>query len=349
MLLCCDKKYYISILLLILCCNIQSQDIHFSQFRLLPNVINPAFTGVFEEDIKIGLTYRNQSPTLNNVFNTVGFGIDASLFKQKRPTSIMGLGVHFYSDVAGSIRFAKNVIMLNYAYSQVLDKQYKFVLSFGIQNSLQFSSIDFSKITTEDAFNGFNNFDFNELTEYNLINKKFNYNIGSGILFTMQPTSKINAHIGFGAFNLVSNNVSWNKDNNIPIQKRYTLQLGAALKTKGNISILPNVLIQKQKLFSEYIFGSYVQYSKKSKNNQANEKYAIAIGTHYRWNDAVIIGTQFYYKKININIAYDVQTSKLIRANKSVGALEISLVYGNQVFKDRITPKLPIPCPKTLY
>lgn len=329
--------------------SIQSQDIHFSQFRLLPNVINPAFTGVFDEDIKIGLTYRNQSPTLNNVFNTVGFGIDASLFKQKHPTSIMGLGLHFYSDVAGSIRFAKNAIMLNYAYSQVLDKQYRFVLSFGIQNSLQFSSIDFSKITTEDAFNGFDAFNLSGITEYNLINKKFNYNIGAGILFTMQPTSKINAHIGFGAFNLVPNNVSWNKDNDIAIQKRYTLQLGAALATKGNIAILPNVLIQKQKTFTEYIFGSYIQYSKKSKNNSTNEKYAVAIGTHYRWNDAVIIGTQFYYKKFNINIAYDLQVSKLMKANKSVGALEISLVYGNQVFKNRIIPKLPIPCPKTLY
>src|SRR5688572_29957301 len=55
-----------------------AQSVHFSQFRVLPNVINPAFTGFFNGDMRAGIVYRNQSPTYDNAFNTLGFGADFS-------------------------------------------------------------------------------------------------------------------------------------------------------------------------------------------------------------------------------------------------------------------------------
>jgi hypothetical protein len=61
-----------------------AQDVHFSQFHMMPMHINPAMTGFHDGVVRVGAIYRNQWATVSNFnssFQTGGGYVDASLFK----------------------------------------------------------------------------------------------------------------------------------------------------------------------------------------------------------------------------------------------------------------------------
>lgn len=339
--------------ILILLCLLQTvsfaQGVHFSEFRLLPNVINPAFTGFFEGDVRAGLVYRNQSPTYDQAFNTLGFGVDFSLLKQKTPSSIIGLGLHGYYDRAGAVNFTDNSLMLNFSYTQVLDKQYKYYLSFGLQSGFAFRSIDLSKASLEENFNGFDGFYEGQVMEPDLLSKNKHFKLGIGALVFAQPVQKFNFYVGAGIFDLTKSNLSFYKDMRFEEEKRLTFQFGSEISFNSNFSLMPGFYMQVQQPHEEYVAGMLFQYKAKYKNNRTREKYALGVGVNYRVKDAVIITTQVHYKLWKMNVSYDISVSKIRQANKTVGAIEVSLIYETNIFKNRNLPAKPMLCPHIAY
>jgi type IX secretion system PorP/SprF family membrane protein len=326
-----------------------AQGVHFSQFRLLPNVINPAFTGFFEGDVRAGLVYRNQSPTYDNAFNTLGFGVDFSLLKQKKPSSIIGLGLHGYYDRAGAVRFTDNSLMLNFSYTQVLDKWYKYYLSFGLQSGVSFRSIDLSRATLDENFNGFDGFYEGQISEPGILSRNKYFKLGIGALFFAQPVEKFNLYVGGGIFDLTKSNLSFYEDVRFEQQKRFTFQFGSEISINSQFSLMPGFYMQLQQPHGEYTAGMMLQYKAQSKNNRTREKYAIGLGANYRIRDAVIITTQLHYKLWKMNISYDVNVSKMRQLTRTVGAVEIALIYEPDIFKNRKLPAIPMACPHVAY
>ncbi len=58
-----------------------------------------------------------------------------------------------------------------------------------------------------------------------------------------------------------------------------------------------------------------------------NELLAFSAGLSYRWRDALNIMLSMDYNAFLLNLCYDVNLSKLTTASRSIGALEIQLVY----------------------
>jgi type IX secretion system PorP/SprF family membrane protein len=346
MLRCCVKIACLFFLMRMLSFG---QGVHFSEFRLLPNVINPAFTGFFEGDVRAGLVYRNQSPTYDNAFNTLGFGLDFSLLKQKSPSSIIGLGLHGYYDRAGSVRFTDNTLMLNFSYTQVLDKLYKYYLSFGMQTGVAFRSIDLSRATLDENFNGFDGFYEGQVTEPGILSRNSYFKLGIGALFFAQPLENFNIFVGGGIFDLTRSDLSFYQDVRFEQPKRFTLQYGSEIRVNKQISLMPGFYMQMQQPHSEYVIGMMMQYKILSKNNSTLEKYAIGLGANYRIRDAVIITTQLHYKLWKMNFSYDISVSKIRQITKTVGAIEIALIYEPNIFKNRKIPELPMACPHVSY
>lgn len=328
---------------------LSGQGVHFSQFRLLPNVQNPAFTGFFDGDVRAGIVYRNQSPAYEQAFNTLGFGADFSLLKQKNPSSMIGLGLHGYYDRAGALQFTDNTLLLNFSYTQVLDKRYRYYLSFGLQTGYAFRSIDLSRAMLEESFNGVDGFYEGQVTEPGILSKNRHLKLGSGILFFAQPSTVFNLYIGGGVLDLARADLSFIEDVRFEQKPRYTFQFGSQIQISDRVSCLPGFFMQQQQPASEYVAGMLWQYQVRSKNNREMEKYAVGLGAHYRVRDAVIIVTQLQYRLWKLNIAYDIQVSRQRALTRTVGGIELSLVYEARFFSERKKPAQPVSCPQIGY
>lgn len=326
-------RYYvkISIFLFFAPISLLAQEVHFSDVRQIPYFFNPAFTGFFDDDVRSGIVYRNQAPTIANTFNTLGFATDFSLLKQKNNNkTILGAGINGFFDRAGAIGFMDNSLLANFSYIQALDRRKKFYLSIGIQAGFAFRRINLSKATFESGFNGegFNPTLPDNIESFNNSKNKY-FRLGTGAILFFNLSDEIKFHIGASANNLGLQNVSFFENNVIKQKPRYTINFGLEAQFKQFI-LLPYLLAQMQLPEHNILFGSMFKYT--SDNNQFNIKdniYVLGFGVGYRWLDAVVLSAQGTYKHFTVNFSYDINTSKLISASKSIGAIEISLVYQN--------------------
>src|ERR1019366_3034800 len=85
-----------------------SQDIHFTQFFTNPLILNPAQTGYFDGNYRVGLNIKAQWPfaITNTTYNyhTESPYVDFSFGEKKIKSGWMGIGFNFLNDQAGDGR-----------------------------------------------------------------------------------------------------------------------------------------------------------------------------------------------------------------------------------------------------
>ena len=124
------KIIFISFLFFLADKKLLAQDIHYSQFFTSPISLNPAKTGLFNGDWRVGANYKNQWNSIPVPYNTGSVFCDISRGK-KRGDFIKkyGLGLFIAQDVAGDGNLSTTKIQLSAAYHQVLDYDEKYFLS----------------------------------------------------------------------------------------------------------------------------------------------------------------------------------------------------------------------------
>ena len=99
-------KFILGIMLSITLGSSFSQDVHFSQFYQTPLLVNPAFTGSFNGNIRGIVNYRNQWATVGNPYTTYAFSFDMGLMKEKMENKYLGAGLFVYKDMAGDSKLS---------------------------------------------------------------------------------------------------------------------------------------------------------------------------------------------------------------------------------------------------
>ena len=107
-----------------------SQDIHFTQFFTNPLILNPAETGNFNGNYRIGFNFRGEWPwAIGSVspynYHTETPYVDFSFGENKITSGWMGIGVDFLNDEAGDGELAYRRFSLSYAYHQAFDKDHR--------------------------------------------------------------------------------------------------------------------------------------------------------------------------------------------------------------------------------
>ena len=99
------KKYFSLLAGFILAsCSVFAQaDVHYSQFYETSMLRNPALTGVFEDDYKLGVYYRNQWSSITNPYNTMLFSAETHFSISERSDDFVSFGMLGYEDKAGSV------------------------------------------------------------------------------------------------------------------------------------------------------------------------------------------------------------------------------------------------------
>ena len=320
-------------------------DIHFSQFYETSILRNPALTGIFSNDYKVGAYYRDQWASISNPFvTTLGYA-EIRVAVGRVSDDYISFGLLAYTDKAGSISQAITSVYPALNYSKCINPDHNRYLSIGITSGYTQYSIDPSKATFNNQYQ-FGYFDPNNPTNENITTTKMsmwdmgvglNYNTSGGI------NNNVTYIFGISGYHLTQPQFSYF---NIPGQTqnmRWNGNAAVGFDLKENISTQVQTNFALQGSYSEYMIGTLVTYSEPGGGPKPN--YAFTGGLFYRVNDAIIPVVKLKYKTFSIGYSYDVNVSTLKQASNLRGGQELTLsITGNFTNKSGVLKKTV--CPK---
>jgi len=325
---------YIAILLqLVAAMRAKAQvDPHFSQYYANPLWLNPALTGVFNGDARIGGNFKNQWSTINNAYRTGGLSAD---FK---PGDKVGLGLNLFDQSAGNGSFNYFAAYGSFGYGIKVSPDGTKRLHFGLSAGIINRSFDPNKLQFGDQYNPFTGFDptspnFENFAATSAI--VFDSSVGM-YYYDGNPESVTNLFGGISLSHLTQSKDAFAVEgitSKIPI--RLTVHGGVKIRANDFFDISPNAIFIKQQHNEIKAAGIYTE-------TKVDDQKALVLALLYRWNDAVAATAGFHVNDLNIGFSYDINTSNLHRASNAQGGFELSISY---VFGKGLNLPEPV-CPR---
>ena len=147
------KRFFQFFIALVFCVNAMAQDPHYTQFNAVPLSVNPAYTGNFEEDIRVAGNFRQQWISSVAPISTTSIQVDGKIgyenSSKQRPISF---GILFMNDNSMKGAFVSNYISAAASYQITLDKKENQKLSIGLLASYCNRRLDFSNVSFQQQF-----------------------------------------------------------------------------------------------------------------------------------------------------------------------------------------------------
>lgn len=316
---------------------LQGQDVHYTQMYATPLYINPAFTGNFECDYRVGVNYREQAASFTVPFTTYSAWGDTRIdprFLHQR--GWIGVGAHLYYDNAGYGDLKKVQGMFFGSYSQGFNSDNTLYGSLGIGIGVTNRSINPNGLIFADQWDGDaykfnlgvtsadlpylkNNSifypDFNlGLSVHHLVNEKWMYEAGGSI-----------SHINTPVESFYSGNSDAEKNK---LGRKYIGHLTVQHILSSRFLIKPEVYFIAHEGVQETIFGANLIFS-------ANE-LKLHGGLWHRLGRDIMPVLGLEYNQMTVIFSYDINVSKQHIASNYKGGFEISLV---KTFCARVSTK----------
>ncbi len=310
---------------------VSAQDVHFSQFYNAPLLENPALTGVFDGKFRLSNLYRSQWSGLGKGYTTIHVSGDAPLGKGLIGENFFGIGFVVCQDKAGEAGYASTLFEGSLSYTQGLSDQGDQFFTIGFQAGLNQQSLDLSKTTWDEQWNG-NTFDPAVISGESIQLEQFSYlDFNAGVNYYYVPDGSNFFNIGASMSHIGSPNVSFFTKQNAPLNRKITVHSSAeiSLDKEGYMWILPKAIFMSQGSQKEIMFGGLFKNKIQFKSRYTNyQKEAFFyLGGFYRWNDAIAINARFEYNSVGLGITYDSNVSSLSSSAASSSAIEINFTY----------------------
>ncbi|MBL7928657.1 MAG: PorP/SprF family type IX secretion system membrane protein [Bacteroidia bacterium] len=300
------------------------QDIHFSQFGKSPLNLNSAYSGFFDGDYRFTGIHRNQWKSVTVPFKTFSGSFDMKHGLRSREDSWIGAGLVLNSDKAGDSEFGITQAGLSLTYVTAIGSSGEHFSSFGIQPLFTQQSLNYTKLTFDNQFNG-DVFDpgipFAEIFS----NDRFIYfDLAAGLTYLYKPSDHFYIGGGISIHHLLKPSYSFygNSDAKLPVKTSVDLRSSIGITEK--MFLLPSVLFSSQDKFRETVPGVNLKFIM---NEKPGKKINLYAGLYARTGDALIPMAGLDYNELNLGISYDVNTSDLKRASNNRGGYEIALTY----------------------
>jgi len=303
----------------------EAQDIHFSQVHTVPQLVNPAATGIMESTMRLSDTYRNQWRQLDFPYVTNYLSADGKMKFLGRP---LGIGAFFLHDESSSLYLTADKIYLSMSHSLYF-RNNQFAI--GVQPGWVLKSIDSRQISFGSQFDpDRETYDPDLPSGEALLEDKMNYfDMNIGFLWR----AKINRLFPGAGISV--------QHINRPVESFYnrndSSKLPAKVSIHGSISIpigdkyrlLPLFLYSSTSGSTEFLGGLMASYHPDIPILAVNKLFGMA---EFRMDpfqtfDAVIIGAGVGYAAFDLCVSYDFTVSSLRKASNFQRAFEISLVY----------------------
>ncbi len=306
------------------------EDVHFSQFFMTPVNANPAASGVYAGDIRLGGVYRNQWSSIVDAYSTMGFYGDFKLFRGKIDNGYFGLGFDINKDDAGDSKFS--MLQGNLALSYILEIDGdKNMLSAGLQGGYIQRSISYDALYWDEQYtgNGFN-------TALPTGEEAFPAqsvgvpDAGVGIHWLYRPDDLTIINAGISASHLLSPDVSFTKAAPQNLLRKFTLHFNGEFEKKNtDYAFLPAAIISFQGPNRYFNLGTEIKYfvKHKAKYTGFSEEVSFSLGPYYRFGDALYAVARFNMAGFTLGASYDFTMSDLSYSNKSLGGMEFTLMW----------------------
>jgi type IX secretion system PorP/SprF family membrane protein len=318
-------------------------DIHFSQFYEASILRNPALTGVFEDDYKLGAYYRTQWGSIAHPYVTGLVSAETHFAASRSTDDFFSIGVLGYADKAGSIDEKITAIYPAVNYNKSINPEHNSYISVGFTGGYVQYSFDPAKATFNNQYmNGM--FNAANPTLENIPNAKMSmWDLGGGVNFNSSSGegNKFNYILGFSGYHFTQPVVSYYHNTKVSENIRWNTNGAFSCVINDNLSTQFQANYARQGTYNEIMAGGLVNWTQaKGMDNL----FVLSAGAFYRLNDAIIPVVKLKYKTLAVALSYDVNISTLSPASNLQGGTEITIFFTGNYTDKGITRKTV--CPK---
>ena len=319
---------YIAILLVALSATVKSYaqaDIHFSQFYETSVLRNPAMTGVFADDYKFGLYYRNQWSSITFPYETFLVSAETHVSVSHNSDDFVSFGLLGMSDKAGSLSQRITAFYPAISYNKAINPDHHTYLSAGFTGGYIQYSFDPSKATFNNQFVG-GMFDPNNPSLENLPSPKMGFfDIGAGINYnTSFGEDRTSVWIiGISGYHFTQPNFSYFQTPDVNLNMRWNANTALSFDMSEEVTMQLQANYALQGTYNEIVGGMLINWN--AVTSGASTLFGLTFGAMYRLGDAVAPIVKIKYQNMALGVSYDVNTSTLKEASKMQGAYETTL------------------------
>jgi type IX secretion system PorP/SprF family membrane protein len=325
--------------------NAAGQDIHFSQFFEAPLLRNPSLAGIYTGDYRIQGVYRDQWNSITNAYRTGSLNAE---YKMPVGTShdFITTGIQAVFDKAGTVGLTTTHILPALNYHKSLSNEKTMYLSLGFMGGLIRKSIDITKITTDNQYNG-GTYDGSLPTGENFLTPNYttwDASVGMSFNTTFGAEQENSLFIGGAYHHLNRPKNSFYRNRSIELNAKYVASVGV----KWSMDDLSSFTLQAdhsvQGNYTETIGGALYSY-KIGTDLDGNPEYILSGGLFLRWKDALVPVLKIEWGHLSSALSYDVNVSPLKTASMGRGGFELSLCYIGFLHRDN-SSEYKMLCPK---
>jgi type IX secretion system PorP/SprF family membrane protein len=300
-------------------------DIHFSQFYETSILRNPSLTGVFADDYKFGIYYRNQWSSITFPYETFLASAETHVPVSHNSYDFFSFGMLGLSDKAGSLSQRISAFYPAVSYNKSLNPDYHSYLSVGFTGGYIQYSFDPSKATFNNQYVGGMYSASNPSLE-NIANPKMSFwDMGAGVNFN---TSFGDAGtsvwiIGVSAYHFSQPGFSYYETPDVDLNMRWNVNSALSFDMSEEVSVQLQGNFALQGTYREIVGGALFNWNVISSGSST--LFGVTFGGLYRLADAVIPVVKFKYQNWGLGVSYDVNTSTLKQASHMQGAYETTL------------------------
>lgn len=313
-------KIITTFLLLSFAFSVKAQDPIFTQYFMVPETINPGFTG-FLETTNTGVLHRTQWPNLDFRVDT-----DFGFFNTWREEMNSGFGVTVMNHRENFTNYSFTQANFAYAYRVQLNDDWYFrpAIEVGFGNK----SFGFQNLILEDQIN-INNATINSTSiDPLMLREKVNFfDLSAGMLFNTES-----AWFGATLKHLNKPNISFSQTGNLPLEMFFSANAGLELKLADYIDIinfpyetkmLLTTNFMKQGDYSRLDIGTGLIFKKLFFGvTAATNPVKNSGNSHFLTSLNAFGGLK--YEHFKFGYSYDFNTSKI---GKTGGIYELSVTY----------------------
>lgn len=297
-----------------------AQDPVFTQYFLVPETLNPGFTG-FMETTYTGIIHREQWPDLALKIDT-----DYAFLNTWNEEMNSGFGISILNQRENASNYTFTQLNANYAYRVQISDNWQFRPA--IEAGFGFKSFAFQNLLLEDQINIRTGIINASSIDPLLRNEKISFfDVSAGMVFNTDDM-----WIGLSMKHLNKPNIALTQDGNLPLNTFFSLSAGYEFLLANYIDVKFFPYETKLFLTSNYMqqgrynrvdLGASLLFEKMffgatSVTNPAKN------GLNSQLLTSVNLFTGLQYDHLRLGLAYDLNTSKI---GKTGGIYELSLTY----------------------
>lgn len=318
-------KTILSFLLVVKSLVLAAQDPHYTQFYTAPLTINPAYTGVFSGNLRMGTIYRSQWSSMASPYTSMVASVDGKLFNDgvyhQNP---FNMGIMMQSDKTLKGALTSSNLTATAAYHIPLNMEGDQSIGLGLSATYGKRNFNFNNLSSASQFSS-GGFDLTLPSgEVAFENMKPYLSVGAGVLYCNTNEEEGSFfEIGAAAFhvNQPLETILYEGTSVIPMR----VSAHTFLQRYVSDDLLMDLRLMYQlQTGADYLMGGFAL---KKLLESDPEGSLLGLGCWYRTGDAIAPNIFAEFKSMRVGFSYDIQLNGIRKTAAPASSLEFSLQY----------------------